>query len=177
MLYQTSGMELTEEAFRNPPSVYRGAPFWAWNTYITREMIDEQIAALKQMGMGGFHIHVRTGLRNQYLDDDFMELVKYCNEKAKEEGMLCWLYDEDRYSSGTAGGEVTKQIRFRARHLRLTTASVKGMTENHDVFVKKTERNEKVTGCLLCVYDIVLENGRLQAARRIGEDELKVVSV
>ena len=77
MLYQMSGEQVSEERFINPPSVYRGAPFWAWNTYITKEMIDEQIACFKKMGMGGFHIHVRVGLKNQYLDQEFMELVRY----------------------------------------------------------------------------------------------------
>jgi len=71
---------------------------------ITKEMIDEQIEYFKEMGMGGFHVHVRVGLKNRYLDEEFMELVRYCDQKAKENGLLCWLYDEDRYSSGIAGG-------------------------------------------------------------------------
>ena len=120
MLYQNSEQFLSPEKFRNPPSCYRGAPFWSWNCYITKEMIDEQIAYFKEMGMGGFHVHVRVGLKNQYMDKDFLELVRYCVEKARENGMLCWLYDEDRYASGIAGGKVTKQIRFRARKMRLS---------------------------------------------------------
>lgn len=168
MLYQMSGEQVSEERFINPPSVYRGAPFWAWNTYITKEMIDEQIACFKKMGMGGFHIHVRVGLKNQYLDQEFMELVRYCDEKAKENGMLCWLYDEDRYSSGTAGGEVTKQVKFRARHLRLTLTPMPDMVESHEKFLEQEQKNVRVPGCLLAVYDILLENGRLLNAYRIN---------
>ena len=110
MLYIKSKEMLTENDFRNPVSCYRGAPFWSWNCQITEEMIDEQIEYFKEMGMGGFHVHVRVGLKNRYLGDKFMELVRYCDRKAKEAGLLCWLYDEDRYASGIAGGEVTKTI-------------------------------------------------------------------
>ena len=53
-------------------------------------------------------MHPRTGLETPYLSDEFMELVKYADEQAREKGMLCWLYDEDRYPSGAAGGMVTE---------------------------------------------------------------------
>ncbi len=72
------------------------------------------------MGIGGFHIHSRTGLAFDYLSDEFMNLVKLCNEKAKEEDMLCWLYDEDRWPSGFAGGYVTKDDQYRQRFLVFT---------------------------------------------------------
>ena len=29
------------------------------------------------MGLGGFHMHVRTGLKNQYLSEEFMGLDQY----------------------------------------------------------------------------------------------------
>ena len=115
MLYDRSGSAFSDELFQNPGADYRGAPFWAWNTKMTPEMIEKQIPEFKKMGMGGFHIHVRTGLRNRYLSDEFMDLVRFANEQAKKNGMLCWLYDEDRYSSGIAGGIVTWRIRYRAR--------------------------------------------------------------
>lgn len=67
MLYTKSKEVLSESDFQNPGSCYRGAPFWSWNCLITREMIDEQIGYFKEMGMGGFHIHVRVGLKNRYL--------------------------------------------------------------------------------------------------------------
>jgi hypothetical protein len=57
--------------------------------------------------MGGFHMHVRTGLDCSYLDKEFMEHIKACTEKAESENMLAWLYDEDRWPSGTAGGKIT----------------------------------------------------------------------
>ncbi len=54
---------------------------------------------------------------NAYLGDEFMSLVRACTDKAKREEMLAWLYDEDRWPSGAAGGLVTKEPKYRARKL------------------------------------------------------------
>ena len=67
------------------------------------------------MGFGGFHIHSRTGMATRYLSKEFMELVKTCVSKAEKENMLVWLYDEDRWPSGTAGGLVTKNPKYRMK--------------------------------------------------------------
>ena len=57
----------------------------------TKEELCRQIDVFKEMGLGGFHMHVRTGLKNKYLSDEYMELVKACVEKAKGEEMLAAL--------------------------------------------------------------------------------------
>jgi hypothetical protein len=68
------------------------------------------------MGFGGFHMHSRVGLDTEYLGEEYMDIVKKCVERAKEKGMLAWLYDEDRWPSGAAGGLVTKdEDKFRSR--------------------------------------------------------------
>ena len=104
MLYhRNKAKQLDPALFRKPTSEYRGAPFWAWNTRLDPQMLLEQIDIFKKMGFGGFHIHARTGLETAYLSDEFMHCVKLCSEKAIQEEMLCWLYDEDRYPSGAAG--------------------------------------------------------------------------
>ena len=104
MLYRRNkDKKLDPELFRRPTSEYRGTPFWAWNTKLEPGELLEQIEIFKQMGFGGFHIHARTGLETPYLGDEFMDCVKLCAEKAAQEEMLCWLYDEDRYPSGAAG--------------------------------------------------------------------------
>jgi len=105
MLYQKNAAEKLDDAlFQNPTSEYRGAPFWAWNCKLSKEILLEQIEALKQMGFGGFHMHSRSGMATPYLSDEFMSLIMTCIQKAEEEDMLSWLYDEDRWPSGAAGG-------------------------------------------------------------------------
>ena len=114
MLYKKSQNQfLSDELFQKPTAEYRGAPFWGWNGQLKKSQLMRQIQQLKEMGFGGFHMHSRTGLATPYLSDEFMEMIRSCCEKAEQEEMLAWLYDEDRWSSGPAGGIVTKNKQFR----------------------------------------------------------------
>ena len=122
MLFDKSKTQsLSDELFKNPTSEYRGTPFWAWNDELSEEECVWQAHVFKQMGFGGYHMHPRAGLATPYLGEKFMSCVKACVEDAKENKMLAWLYDEDRYPSGFAGGFVTKDGRFRRRGLLFTT--------------------------------------------------------
>ena len=113
MLYH-NGEKLTKEKFQDPGSEYRAAPFWAWNCKMTEEEIDNTLDALKAMGMGGGHIHCRTGMDNPYMGEEFLDLVKYSWKKSLEKNMLTWLYDEDRWPSGAGGGLVSGKDHRRA---------------------------------------------------------------
>ena len=112
--------QLSKELFENPTPEYRGVPCWAWNDELDKNELLWQIVQLKAMGFGGFHMHTRAGMATQYLGPEFMELIQVCNQKAKDEGMLAWLYDEDRWPSGFAGGYVTKNLKFRQKFLEFT---------------------------------------------------------
>ncbi len=171
MLYKkNSASALTEELFRNPTAEYRGTPFWAWNNLLTAEELCRQIEVFKEMGLGGFHMHVRTGLKNKYLSDEYMELVRTCVDKAKAEEMLAWLYDEDRWPSGAAGGYVTKDEKYRARSLLFTTVKEGGTFESADYSRAESARTGK--GKLLACYDVVLDSdGYLKSYKRIGEND------
>ena len=111
--------------FENPPANYRDVPFWAWNTAVTEEDIDFCLSVLKEMGMGGGFIHSRTGLDIPYLGKRFMDLVAYAHKKAGKLGLKTWLYDEDRWPSGFAGGYVTSNQAYRARYLVWTLKEYK----------------------------------------------------
>ena len=118
MLYKkNTDKVLSDATFRAPTCEYRGTPFWAWNCKMTKEILEKQIVYLKEMGFGGFHMHSRSGMDNAYLSDEFMSLVRACTDKAKAEDMLAWLYDEDRWPSGAAGGLVTREPKYRERKL------------------------------------------------------------
>ncbi|MCL2528610.1 MAG: hypothetical protein FWE42_09365 [Defluviitaleaceae bacterium] len=110
---------LTPALFKSPTAEYRGAPFWAWNCKLDKKELFRQIDIFKEMGIGGFHIHSRSGMATPYMSDEFLDLVEACNEKAINDEMLCYLYDEDRWPSGAAGGKVTKDYEYRQRYLVL----------------------------------------------------------
>lgn len=104
MLYsETADRQLDDNLFKNPTSEYRGAPFWAWNCKLDENILKEQIHNFKEMGFGGFHMHSRVGMSCKYLGKDFMNMIKICVNEAKDNLMLAWLYDEDKWPSGFAG--------------------------------------------------------------------------
>ena len=161
MLYpKNAQLSLTDELFATPTAEYRGTPFWAWNCKIQEDEALRQIECFKEMGLGGFHIHSRTGLDTPYLGEEFQHAVRRCCEKAEQEQMLCWLYDEDRWPSGAAGGYVTKNPAFRARKLLFSPR-------------KETLRSEEEGGPvrLLGQYAVRLENGVLAHYRMLDDGE------
>lgn len=130
MLYKKSKEKtLTPELFKNPTSEYRGTPFWAWNCKLNKEILTRQIEYLKEMGFGGFHMHSRSGMATEYLSDDFFDLIKTCVDKAKQEDMLAYLYDEDRWPSGAVGGLLTKEKKYRQRYLLITRNTEKSCAD------------------------------------------------
>ncbi len=170
-LYPRSGTpRLDDELFRHPTAEYRGTPFWSWNTLLDRDQLLRQIDWLKEAGFGGFHIHARTGLATPYLGEEFMGHVKACAEKARSEGMLCWLYDEDRWPSGFAGGLVTQDPRFRAKFLRLTTQPYSGLV-GPQRFAGLERSNHAENGILVARYHVLLEAAALAAYRRLTEGQ------
>ena len=109
--------------FSNPGSEYRGAPFWAWNGDLNPEELRRQIRIMDKMGLGGFFMHSRVGLGTPYLSERWMNCIRNCVEEAKTLGMRAWLYDEDRWPSGAAGGLVTKNPAYRQHKLRLSVCN------------------------------------------------------
>ena len=159
MLYEKNkkSAQLDKELFKNPTSEYRGTPFWSWNCKLEKEELLRQIDIFKEMGLGGFHIHCRQGLATPYLSDEFMDIVKACNEHAKKNEMLTWLYDEDKWPSGFGGGYVTKDKAFRQRFI---------------VFTCNPDFKPREGSLLIGKYDIVLdENKCLKSYRKVNDGD------
>ncbi len=116
MLYKKTE-KLEPKSFENPGAEYRGTPFWAWNTKMTEENVKFMVEIMHQMGMGGAHLHCRTGMANEYMSKEFLDLIKTANKEFTDRKMLTWLYDEDRWPSGAGGGLVTKDHANRIRFL------------------------------------------------------------
>ncbi len=172
MLYpKNQSNTLSAEVFQSPGAEYRGTPFWSWNTRVTDALVNEQIDVFRRMGFGGFHIHARTGLATPYLGEEFMRLVGVANQTAKRQNMLCWLYDEDRFPSGAAGGLVTKDISLRSRWLVLGRGPYTGgWHADKAAYEAAFAAGEKPKGYYIASYRVKLENGCLKSYGRAAQD-------
>ncbi len=126
------------ELIQDPPSSYRSAPLWDWNEKITREDIEFQMNRFHEQGLGGVFVHPRPGLVTEYLSDDWHELFRFTVDVAKRLGMKVWIYDENSYPSGFAGGHVA------ARH--------------PDSYRNGTGLGVKITGDLADTAGLVVES-------------------
>lgn len=111
------------EIFKNPGMEWRGKPFWSWNGELREDEVRRQINVMKQMGLGGFFMHSRAGLITEYLGEEWFDLINAGADEGERIGMEAWLYDEDRWPSGSAGGMVTSDPRYRMKSLVITEQS------------------------------------------------------
>lgn len=97
------------ENFVNPPENYGPIPFWFWNDDLKNEHLLFQIEQMYAKGIREFLIHARLGLQVPYLSETWFEKVAFVLEEAEKRGMYVWIYDEENWPSGYAGGLVLKQ--------------------------------------------------------------------
>ena len=167
MLYPEHSSEHLDPAlFAHPTAAYRGIPFWSWNCTVTEQLIDEQLDIFKAMGFGGVDIHPRSDLNTAYLSGEYMRLVRFAVQQCKEKGLLCWLYDDDRFPSGAAGGLLTREKRFRQRFLLLTEQRREDCHPDREAFDRAIAEGGEARGWFAAAYAVT---GR--SARRIQPEE------
>ena len=173
MLYpKNQAKVLNPQLFKNPTAEYRCTPFWAWNSDLKEEELHYEIDCMKQMGMGGFHMHTRVGMATRYLSDDFMAMIKSCTEKAKKENMLSWLYDEDKWPSGFGGGFVTQKKENRQKFLTFTPFPYQDGEGEGEHTISSASVARTGNGYLVARYVIELaEDGCLKNYRRLADGE------
>ena len=145
---------------------YAPVPFWSWNNKLEKEELVRQIDEMKSVGCGGFVLHARTGLKTEYLSDEWFALVEICLDAAKERGMHVWIYDENGWPSGFVGGKLLRDeylaqyllmeeqgafdsealavfVKDSAGYRRVTSAQI-GVERYYAVFAKKSPSNTDV---------------------------------
>ena len=130
------------KAFQCPGAAYRGKPFWSWNGELDEKELKRQIHIIKEMGFGGAFMHSRAGLITEYLGEEWFELTNISADEGDKLGLEMWLYDEDRWPSGSAGGKVTIEPQYRMKSLRITELVPERFSMNADyiiVFVAKMD--------------------------------------
>lgn len=103
---QSGSLAETARLFADPPPEFRPVPLWVWNEAMTPEKIRTQLLDLKDKGFGGVFVHPRPGLITPYLSEEWLALFKETVSLGRELGLKIWIYDENSYPSGFAGGLV-----------------------------------------------------------------------
>ena len=105
--------------FAQPTRDYATAPLWVWNDMLTEEQVRQTMQDLAQQKVKQAFVHPRPGLMTPYLSDDWFRLWRVALEEAERLDMNLWIYDENSYPSGFAGGWVPELMpQARGRGLR-----------------------------------------------------------
>ncbi len=156
-------MSLSIKEFRQPGNWWRSAPFWSWNDTLTPKGVRQAAADLLKGGMGGYFCHSRWGLETEYFSPRWMECIRAAVAEAKKRGAYCWLYDEDRWPSGAAGGQVTiPHPEFRAKSL-IAEWPPDGVLAN-------LAKGQKIDKAIIARFAVRGAPGKLRSFRRLGKD-------
>lgn len=110
--------ELLKNALiKGVPEECGSIPFWSWNNTLDENELVKQIDEMRLAGVGGFIMHARTGLKDEYLGEKWFSCIGACLKRAKELNMQAWVYDENGWPSGFVGGKLLENEDFRARFL------------------------------------------------------------
>ncbi|MBN2292902.1 MAG: hypothetical protein JXM70_10785 [Pirellulales bacterium] len=96
-----------EDGFRNPPREYSIVPLWSWNGRLEPAELRRQIDEMVDKGVYGAFMHARAGINldeTPYFSEGWWKAVEVSVEHAANVGFDTWLYDEDKWPSGAAGG-------------------------------------------------------------------------
>lgn len=90
----------------NPETAYRPLPFWSWNDRLDPQELRRQIEQMQASGVGGYFMHARGGLQTEYLGEDWFRCIDTGVKAGHKAGLAPWVYDEEGWPSGFAGGKV-----------------------------------------------------------------------
>jgi len=97
-------------AFASPPAEFSTAPLWVWNDRLTDEMVLGTLRELAAQGVKQAFVHPRPGLMTPYLSPEWFRLWRLALEESARLDMKLWIYDENSYPSGFAGGFVPEAM-------------------------------------------------------------------
>jgi len=101
-----SGVAEVRKLFETPPAEYSSSPLWVWNDMLTDEQITSTMNDLASQKVKQVFVHPRPGLMTPYLSDEWFRLWNVTLKEAEKLDMNVWIYDENSYPSGFAGGLV-----------------------------------------------------------------------
>lgn len=96
--------------FTDPPREFSTGPLWTWNDLLTEEQVVSTLRDLASQKVRQVWVHPQPGLMTPYLSDDWFRLWKAALEEAKRLDVNIWMYDENSYPSGFAGGYVPEAM-------------------------------------------------------------------
>ncbi|MFJ3669742.1 glycosylhydrolase-like jelly roll fold domain-containing protein [Streptomyces sp. NPDC090106] len=100
----------TTRRFTDPPKDSRPTVYWYWNGPVTPELVDRQMADLRDKGMYEVILFSfdNDAMRPVFFTEEWFDIVGHVLSTAERTGMRVWLFNDDHFPSGRAGEYVVK---------------------------------------------------------------------
>lgn len=129
--------------------------FWSWNDQLDENELKNQLADFSQGNYTGVVIHSRAGLGIPYLGDEWFRLYHVVVEEAGRLGLSVWIYDEDGWPSGFAGGRIPalgeehwfKYLVFKRQDFGMSERRLAAWRDGESI-----DPDTAVSGDLVCEY-------------------------
>ncbi len=136
--------EVKKTFLQGPGKDFSTAPLWVWNDLLSEQQIRDTLRELAGQEVKQAFIHPRPGLMTPYLSEDWFRLWRVALDESKKLGMNLWIYDENSYPSGFAGGFVPDQWpESRAKGLAFQNVKSLKSIDNDVLFVYEIQGNNQ----------------------------------
>ncbi|MFD7710855.1 glycosylhydrolase-like jelly roll fold domain-containing protein [Streptomyces sp. NPDC059786] len=100
----------TTRRFTDPPGDSRPTVYWYWNGPVTPELVDRQLADLRDKGMYEVILFSfdNDAMRPVFFTEEWFDIVGHVLRTAERTGMRVWLFNDDHFPSGRAGEYIVK---------------------------------------------------------------------
>ncbi|SDU81219.1 glycosylhydrolase-like jelly roll fold domain-containing protein [Jiangella alkaliphila] len=94
--------------FADPPADSRPVILWFWNGPVTPALVDAQLADMRSQGVEEVLVFPfdTTALRPHFFTEEWFAIIEHTLREADRHGMHIWLFNDDLFPSGRAGGFV-----------------------------------------------------------------------
>ncbi|MGW6008136.1 glycosylhydrolase-like jelly roll fold domain-containing protein [Streptomyces sp. NPDC055210] len=96
--------------FADPRRDSRPTVYWYWNGPVTPELVDRQLADLRDKGMYEVVLFPFDNAEMQpvFFTEEWFDIVGHVLRTAERTGMRVWLFNDDHFPSGRAGEYIVK---------------------------------------------------------------------
>ncbi len=154
-----------EDNFKSPPREFSMVPLWSWNGRLEPDQLRWQIDQMVAQGVYGAFMHARAGINTDdtpYFSEGWWQAVEACVEHGEKVGFDTWLYDEDKWPSGAAGGRTIQRNPERNRQKVLHRSELR-VHGPQDVKLEMPDAQYIIAGRL--THDTEFDPGSLQDLR------------
>ena len=134
---------------KNLNNEYYPAYSWIWNDCITEEGIRNGLDDMLLANIRNIYVipesknfrpsYMPTYMEPDYLTEEYFRLFAYASKEAEKRGMQVWIYDEDGWPSGSAGGKTAENL----ENIRIHSFTYKKDDNGNITFESKDTSGEK----------------------------------